>query len=42
MPLPATEDKEDHLNLWFHDGAIVTEQGVKYLSPPPKEIHLIH
>ena len=41
MPLPATEDKEDHLNLWFHDGAHATENGIKYLTPPPSKIHLI-
>ena len=41
MPLPATEDKEDRLNLWFHDGAHATENGIAYLTPPPSEIHLI-
>jgi hypothetical protein len=42
MPLASTEDGMDHLNLWFHDGAHVTENGVEYLTPPPSEIHLIH
>ena len=41
MPLPATEDKEDHLRLWFHDGAHATENGLVYLTPPPSEIHII-
>jgi len=41
MPLPATEDKEDYLRLWFHDGAHATENGIQYLTPPPSEIHII-
>ena len=41
MPLPSTENKEDHLRLWFHDGAHATENGIEYLTPPPSEIHLI-
>ncbi len=41
MPLTSTEDKEDYLRLWFHDGAHATDNGVKYLTPPPSEIHLI-
>ncbi len=32
---------ENQINLWFHDGAIVTERGVEFLSPPPTEIRLI-
>ena len=28
-------------HIWFHDGAIVTNNGVEYLSPPPTEIRLI-
>ena len=42
MPMSSTEDRTDHLDLWFHDGAHVTENGVEYLTPPPSEIHLIH
>ncbi len=42
LPLASTEDGTDHLTLWFHDGAHVTENGVEYLTPPPSEIHLIH
>ena len=41
MPLTSTEDKEDYLRLWFHDGAHATENGVRYLTPPPSEIRLI-
>jgi hypothetical protein len=41
MPLTSTKDKEDYLRLWFHDGAHATENGVRYLTPPPSEIHLI-
>ena len=41
MPLPETEDPEDTLQLWFHDGAHATENGLKYLTPPPSEIHII-
>ncbi len=41
MPLPSTEDEEDTLRLWFHDGAHATEDGLRYLTPPPSEIHLI-
>ncbi len=41
MPLPDTEDKEDTLRLWFHDGAHATENGLVYLTPPPSEIHII-
>ena len=42
MPVASSEDGTDHLRLWFHDGAHVTENGVEYLTPPPSEIHLIH
>jgi len=41
MPLTSTDDKEDYLRLWFHDGAHATENGVRYLTPPPTEVHLI-
>jgi len=29
------------LSLQFHDGAMVTEKGVEYLYPPPREIYII-
>jgi len=41
MPLPDAEDEDDTLRLWFHDGAHATEDGLKYLTPPPSKIHLI-
>ena len=41
MPLASREDGTEHLRLWFHDGAHVTENGVQYLTPSPSEIHLI-
>jgi hypothetical protein len=30
-----------HLMIQMHDGAIVTERGVEYVTPPPREIRLI-
>jgi hypothetical protein len=30
-----------YLSIQLHDGAIVTERGVEYFSPPPTEIRLI-
>ncbi len=39
--LPHTKMQSKYINLWLHDGAIVTESGVEYLSPPPTELHLI-
>jgi hypothetical protein len=38
---PSKRNGAKYLGLWFHDGAIVTERGVEYLSPPPSEIYLI-
>ena len=38
---PSERNGAKYVGLWFHDGAIVTERGVEYLSPPPSEIHLI-
>jgi hypothetical protein len=29
-----------YLMIQLHDGAIVTEHGVEYLSPPPQELHI--
>jgi len=40
--LPAEYGEGKYLNLWFHDGALVTVKGVEFLSPPPTEIRLIH
>ena len=31
----------EYLSLEFHDGVILTEHGVEYFTPPPKEIRLI-
>ncbi len=33
--------EENVLNVYFHDGAYLTERGVEYFSPPPSEIRLI-
>jgi len=41
MPLPHAKHEVSYLSLWFHDGAIVTERGVEYLTPPPTEIRLL-
>ena len=38
---PSKRYGSKYLMLWFHDGAIVTERGVEFLSPPPTKIHLI-
>jgi len=38
---PSKRYGKKYLGLWFHDGAIVTEHGVEYLSPPPTKIRLI-
>jgi len=39
--LPDEFGEGKYLNLWFHDGALVSENGVEFLSPPPTEIRLI-
>jgi hypothetical protein len=41
MGLPHAKHEVKYLNLWFHDGAYVTERGVEYLYPPQKDIYLI-
>jgi hypothetical protein len=41
MPLPHLRHEVIYKNLWFHDGAYVTEDGVEYLYPAQKEIILI-
>lgn len=38
---PSNRNGAKYLSLWFHDGAIVTERGVEYLSPPPTKIRII-
>ena len=40
IPMPEWGE-ERYLSLPFHDGAIVTERGVEYFSPPPTELRLI-
>lgn len=37
---PSERNGAKYLSLWFHDGAIVTERGVEYLSAPPSEIRI--
>ena len=40
VPMPEWgEDK--YLSLRFHDGAIITEQGVEYFYPPPTRLRII-
>jgi len=38
---PSKRNGAKYISLWFHDGALVTERGVEYLSPPPTEIRII-
>jgi hypothetical protein len=38
---PSKRHGSKYLMLWFHDGAIVTERGIEFLSSPPTKIHLI-
>ncbi len=40
IPMPEWGEGK-YLHLGLHDGAIVTERGVEYFSPPPREIRLI-
>ncbi len=43
MPSPTNNKHEDQYLLWWdHEQAIATESGVEYLSPPQKELYLIH
>jgi hypothetical protein len=42
MPAPSSEHKDQYLFFWDHEQVIATEKGVKYLSPPQKELYLIH
>lgn len=40
VPMPEWGDGK-YLSIQLHDGAIVTERGVEYFYPPPREIRLI-
>ena len=40
VPMPEWGDGK-YLSIQLHDGAIVTERGVEYFAPPPREIRLI-
>jgi hypothetical protein len=40
LPMPEWGEGK-YLHLGLHDGAIVTESGVEYFTPPPMEIRLI-
>ena len=43
MPSPTSNKNEDqYLFFWDHEQAIATESGVEYLSPPQRELYLIH
>ena len=42
MPSPSSEREDQYLFWWDHEQAIATESGVEYLSPPQKELYLIH
>ena len=42
MPsLTSNKDEDQYLLFWNHEQAVATENGVEYLSPPQKELHLI-
>jgi hypothetical protein len=41
MPSPGPEGMNQYLLWWDHEEAIVTEDGIEYLSPPQKELFLI-
>lgn len=40
VPMPEWGDGR-YLSIQLHDGAIVSERGVEYFAPPPREIRLI-
>jgi len=42
MPSSSSESEDQYLFWWDHEQAIATESGVEYLSPPQKELYLIH
>jgi len=41
MPSPAADELNQYLFWWDHEEAIVTEDGIEYLSHPQKELFLI-
>ena len=41
MPMPSEEHEDQYLFWWNHEQALVTENGVEYLSPPQRELYLI-
>jgi hypothetical protein len=41
MPSPGPNGENQYLLWWDHEDAIATRDGVMYLSPPQKELHLI-
>ncbi len=41
MPSPSSEHEDQYLFWWNHEQALVTENGVEYLSPPQEELYLI-
>jgi hypothetical protein len=42
MPSSGSEGEDQYLFWWDHEQAIATESGVEYLSPPQKDLILIH
>ena len=43
MPSPTSDEREDqYLLFWNHEQAIASENGVEYLSPPQKDLIIIH
>ena len=42
MPSPSSAGEDQYLLWWDHEQALATESGVEYLSPPQKELYLIH
>ncbi len=42
MPSPSSEREDQYLFWWDPEQAIATPRGVEYLSPPQKELYLIH
>lgn len=41
MPSPSSEHEDQYLFWWDHEQALVTENGVEYLSSPQEELYLI-
>ena len=42
MPWPSSEHEDQYLFWWDHEQALATPRGAEYLSPPQKELYLIH